>query len=147
MPFTLDPGIAGQLEKLGRVLLKFYKVANLLYHRSADGRLPAWAAHWLDLGKPADLVALQRSRVFHNGLPRVIRPDVLLTGGGLRISELDSIPGGIGLTAWLNQVYARAGLPVLGGERGMLEGFAGIFDGAPGVHIMVSEVFSSACDS
>jgi hypothetical protein len=49
------------------------------------------------------------------------------------------VPGGIGLTGWLNQTYSRAGFAVLGGERGMLDGFAGIFGQAPAVHLVVSE--------
>jgi hypothetical protein len=36
----------------------------------------------------------------------VIRPDILLTENGFSITELDSVPGGIGLTGWLNQTYA-----------------------------------------
>ena len=32
--------------------------------------------------------------------------DILLTDAGISISELDSVPGGIGLTGWLNQTYA-----------------------------------------
>jgi hypothetical protein len=72
-------------------------------------------------------------------LPRVIRPDCLLTDQGIAISELDAVPGGIGLTAWLNQAYASLGQSVIGGAKGMLEGFAGIFGDAPRVHIIVSE--------
>jgi hypothetical protein len=55
---------------------------------------------------------------------------------------LDSVPGGIGLTAWLNQTYdamQNGGAPVIGGARGMTQGFAGIFDDAPGVNIVISE--------
>src|SRR5207249_3830535 len=84
----------------------FYRAVNLLYRQSAEGKQPGWVAQWLDRGKPADLLALQRSQTFKNEVPRVIRPDVLLTDSGLSIIELDSIPGGIGLTAWLNQTYA-----------------------------------------
>src|SRR5207247_1704367 len=100
---------------------------------------PDWVARWLDQGKPADLIALQRSPALKHDVPRVIRPDCLLTERGLAIAELDSVPGGIGLTAWLNDTYAAAGAPVLGGARGMMEGFAGIFGPAERVHIVVSE--------
>ena len=64
---------------------------------------------------------------------------LLLTDHGLRVTELDSVPGGIGLTAWLNQTYSRLGLPVIGGEAGMIEGFASIMGKARAVHIVVSE--------
>lgn len=138
-PFPLTAEVAREFESLGRVLLQFYRATNLLYRRSAEGKAPAWVAELLDQGKPPELVALQRDAALRNELPRVIRPDVLVTDDGLAITELDSVPGGIGLTAWLNQTYAGLGCDVIGGARGMLEGFAGIFGHAPRVHIIVSE--------
>jgi hypothetical protein len=136
-PFPLGEKLATELDSLGRVLLQFYRAVNLLHRQSAEGRQPAWVAQLLDQGKPADLLALQRAPAFKHEVPRVIRPDILLTDAGFSITELDSVPGGIGLTAWLNQTYADAG--VLGGPRGMLDGFAGIFGDAPAVHLVVSE--------
>ena len=106
-PFPLGENVAKEIESLGRVLLQFYRAVNLLYRQSAEGKQPEWVARWLDHGKPADLIALQRSPAFKNDVPRVIRPDILLTEHGLSITELDSVPGGIGLTAWLNQTYAE----------------------------------------
>jgi len=138
-PFSLGKANAKRIEKLGRVFLQFYRAVNLLYRKSVEGKQPAWVADWLERGKPAELIELQRARVFKNALPRVIRPDLLLTEDGFSVTELDSVPGGIGLTAWLNQTYARAGTDVLGGERGMIDGFAGIFGDAAKVHLVVSE--------
>ena len=100
---------------------------------------PAWVAEVLDQGKPPELVAIQRSAALRNELPRVIRPDLLLTEEGFIVSELDSVPGGIGLTQWLNQTYAALGDAVIGGDSGMREGFASIFGAAPKVHLVVSE--------
>jgi hypothetical protein len=139
VPFRLGAEMAKDLEQLGRVLLQFNKAVNRLYRLSVEGKQPAWVAAWLDLGKPADLIALQRSATLKNEWPRVIRPDLLITDAGLSITELDSVPGGIGLTAWLNQTYSKMGAEVLGGADGMLRGFAGIFGGAPQIHIVVSE--------
>jgi hypothetical protein len=139
-PFQLTPEMHREFETLGRVLLQFYRALNLLYQHSAAGKQPAWIADWLDRGKPTGLIALQRAHAFKNQLPRVIRPDVILTDDGLKIVELDSVPGGIGLTAWLNQTYS--GLPdtsVAGGSDGMLKGFAGIFGDSQNVHIVISE--------
>src|SRR2546422_1403680 len=138
-PFPLGPELANELETLGRVLLQFYRAVNLLYRKSAEGKQPEWVARWLDQGKPAELIELQRSPALKNELPRVIRPDLLLTEHGVSVTELDSVPGGIGLTGWLNQTYSQLGLEVLGGADGMLQGFAGIFGDAPTVHIVVSE--------
>jgi hypothetical protein len=138
-PLPLGPALAEELASLGRVLLAFYRAVNLLYRQSAEGRQPEWIARWLDQGKPAELIELQRSPALKNQVPRVIRPDLLLTEQGLSVTELDSVPGGIGLTAWLNRTYWEAGASVLGGPDGMLRGFAGIFGDAPAVHIVVSE--------
>jgi hypothetical protein len=136
--FPLEAKIAKELESLGRVLLQFNRAVNLLYRQSVAGKQPAWVAEWLDLGKPAWLVELQRGPAFKNEWPRVIRPDLLLTDEGIVVTELDSVPGGIGLTGWLNQAYAAAG-EVLGGADGMIAGFASIFGKAARVHIVVSE--------
>jgi hypothetical protein len=121
------------------VLLQFYRAVNLLYRKSVEGKQPEWIARWLDLGKPAGVVALQRDPAFRNEVPRVIRPDLLITEHGLSVTELDSVPGGIGLTGWLNQTYSAMGAEVLGGADGMLRGFASIFANAPTVHLAVSE--------
>ena len=160
-PFQLPVSVAREFETLGRVLLQFYRATNRLYHGSREGKQPSWVAEWLDLGKPKELLDLQNAQAFKNDVPRIIRPDVLLTDHGLSISELDSVPGGIGLTGWLNRTYAAllngngiapvenlAGKnrgvfnpdsPIIGGADGMQQGFAGIFGKAPRVHVVISE--------
>ena len=138
-PFSLGPEVARELDSLGRVLLQFYRAVNLLYRKSLEGKQPEWIARWLDQGKPRELLEIQRSPALKNDVPRVIRPDLLITEHGLSVTELDSVPGGIGLTAWLNRTYSKLGTEVLGGADGMLQGFAGIFGNAPSVHIVVSE--------
>ena len=147
-PFSLGAKLAKKLDSLGRVLLQFYRAVNLLYRRSVEGKQPEWVARWLDIGKPDQLIALQRHAAFKQDVPRVIRPDILLTEAGFAITELDSVPGGIGLTAWLNQTYSAINHQpptsnVLGGERGMLDGFASIFGDAPLIKIVVSEEAAS----
>jgi hypothetical protein len=159
-PFGLAPHLVQEFDWLGRVLLKFYQAGNLLYRQSLAGQEPAWVAQWLDKGKPAALLELQRAPGFKSELPRVIRPDLLLLDDGLAITELDSVPGGIGLTGWLNQAYSQWTVPheprpnpqrratnpmeqsaqpdIVGGADGMLRGFAAIFGDASEVHIVVS---------
>ena len=144
MPFPLGENLAKEIESLGRVLLQFYRAVNLLYRKSVEGRQPEWVARWLDLGKPHELIELQRSSAFKNEMPRVIRPDILLTENGFSITELDSVPGGIGLTAWLNQTYSKSEIrnpksEIVGGTDGMIRGFESIFGDAKQVHIVVSE--------
>ncbi len=123
-PFLISAQFADELERLGHWLLKFVKASNLLYHLSVKGKQPPWIASYLDAGKPAELVKI--SRRYRNEIPRVIRPDIILTEGGYAISELDSVPGGIGLTGWLNQTYRELGFDVLGGGDGMINGFHSI---------------------
>ena len=143
-PFPLGENLAKEIESLGRVLLQFYRATNLLYRKSAEGKQPEWVARWLDLGKPRELIELQRSAAFKNEIPRVIRPDVLLTENGFRITELDSIPGGIGLTGWLNQAYSAPNsgpqpVNLLGSADGMIRGFESIFGDVKQVHIVISQ--------
>jgi hypothetical protein len=143
-PFALGAPLAKDLETLGRVLLQFNRAVNLLYRKSVEGKQPAWIAQLLDQGKPAELIELQRNATFKNDVPRVIRPDILLTENGFSITELDSVPGGIGLTAWLNKTYSESRIqnpetPVIGGANGMLRGFESIFGAAKNIHIIVSE--------
>jgi hypothetical protein len=92
-------------------------------------------ARLLDQGKPAELVELGRHGRWRDALPGVIRPDLVLTETGVAITELDSVPGGIGLTGWLNETYAAMGQAPLGGAHGMIDGFAAAF---PDEDIVVS---------
>lgn len=127
-PFVLPEGMGEELEKLGFRLRKFTEACNLLYRLSVSGKKPAWIAELLDRGKPRELVELARSKTIAEAVPRVIRPDVILTEEGFAIAELDNVPGGIGLTAWLNETYANEGFAVVGG-KGMDEWFRSVVDG------------------
>ncbi|MEX1045591.1 MAG: hypothetical protein WEC73_05635 [Chthoniobacterales bacterium] len=127
-PFVLPSGMEEELEKLGFRLRKFTEACNLLYRLSVSGKRPAWIAELLDRGKPPELVELARAKALADEVPRVLRPDVILTDDGFIVAELDNVPGGIGLTAWLNEVYAAEGFAVLGGS-GMDEGFRAVVGG------------------
>lgn len=109
------------LDQLGRRLWALVKACNLLYRLSVEGRAPEWIARWLDAGKPPALVTAARHKALKNQLPRVLRPDLILTESGWVMTELDSLPGGIGLTAWLNRAYAALGEDVIGGAEGLRE--------------------------
>lgn len=125
-PFTLSRAEARAMTSLGHPLARFQQACDAIYRRSASGRLPDWIAARLDAGKPDWMIRLQRLPATAAQFPRVIRPDLMLTDDGFAITELDSVPGGIGLTAWLSRTYADAGHDVLGGRDGMLEGFRSI---------------------
>ena len=122
-PFPIDPGFDRELEQLGHRLFVFQRACNQLYQLSAKGKQPPWIARYLDAGKPPRLIEYSRRKEIRDDLPKVIRPDLVLTDDGYIIAEIDSVPGGIGLTGWLNQVYTQLGHDVIGGADGMLEGF------------------------
>ena len=136
-PLLIDAATVQQLERLGHRLQLFQRASNELYHRSHAGKAPAWIADYLDRGKPPELLDFARQKQRRNDLPRIIRPDLLLTPDGFAITELDSVPGGIGLTGWLSQTYAAAGFDIVGGGSGMMDGFRSIL--GENADILVSE--------
>jgi hypothetical protein len=150
-------------QNLGPRLLAFYRALNRLYGESVKGTQPAWVAAYLDRGKPESLVSYSRMKRFRDELPAVIRPDVIPTQDGMVITELDSVPGGIGLTACMATIYGQeaggkgpedhtAGslssavrsFDIAGGTDGMVRGFAAMLRSARGaregcVAIVVSD--------
>ena len=127
-PFSLTNDQLDFFRRLGPQLLAFYRTLNRLYADSLRGLQPSWIAGYLDQGKPEGLLTYSRMKRFRDQLPAVIRPDIIPTQDGMVITELDSVPGGIGVTACLSALYAEmdAGenLTLVGGSEGMIRGFA-----------------------
>jgi len=121
--FPIDKRFLADLERLGHRLFVFQRACNQLYQLSVKGKQPEWVARYLDAGKPKELIEFSRQKGIRDDLPRVIRPDLILTEKGYIIAEIDSVPGGIGLTGWLNQTYSTFDATIIGGADGMLEGF------------------------
>ncbi|MEM9282187.1 MAG: hypothetical protein AAGA96_10190 [Verrucomicrobiota bacterium] len=138
--FPLTRGEVKALERLGPVFNRFQQACDLIYRRSQKGSLPPWIARYLNLGKPDSLLRMGQSSACLEALPQVIRPDLILTESGFVATELDSVPGGMGLTAWLGKIYHELdpGAEIVGGENGMTSGFASIF-GEDGADVLVSE--------
>jgi hypothetical protein len=136
-PLKLTAGEAREMISLGHPLAKFQQASDLLYRRAAAGKIVPWLAELLDEGKPDWLAELQRDAGMVEQFPQVIRPDLILAKGHFAATELDSVPGGIGITAWLSQVYSDAGFDVLGGRDGMVAGFRSLMP--DGGDILVSE--------
>jgi hypothetical protein len=124
--FPIDKKFVADLEQLGHRLFVFQRACNQLYHLSVKGKQPAWIARYLDAGKPKELIEFSRRKEIRDDLPRVIRPDLILTEKGYIIAEIDSVPGGIGLTGWLNQTYSTFDSEIIGGANGMLDGFRSV---------------------
>lgn len=130
--WPLTPEQVRELEQIGTACLEFQQALETLYLRSAAGKnllrnkplLAPWVADYLDRGKPAELVAHAREAKNRGAFPTVLRPDLLLTEEGFALTELDSVPGGIGLTAFLNRLYGGgAGSGIVGEGDLMIERF------------------------
>jgi hypothetical protein len=125
-PFLIDNKFLAELEQLGHRLYVLQRACNQLYQLSVRGKQPAWVARYLDAGKPPELVEFSRRKEIRDDVPRVIRPDLILTDEGYIIAEIDSVPGGIGLTAWFNETYSIFNAQIIGGSDGMLTGFQSV---------------------
>ena len=143
-PFPLKPSTLAAIETLGDDLLAFYRALNGLYLRSARGTAPAFIAEELDRGKPEQIVKLARLNRFKQDVPRVIRPDLILTEDGYIASELDSVPGGMGFVGAMAHTYCELGSDSVGGPDGMPRSFAAMLASLahlehPSVAIVVSQ--------
>lgn len=130
--WPLTPDQLAQLEQIGAACLEFHQALETLYLRSVAGKnllrnkplVAPWVADYLDRGKPAELIAHARNPKNRGAFPTVLRPDLLLTDDGFALTELDSVPGGIGLTAFLNRLYGSdTDAAVLGHKDAMVENF------------------------
>ena len=135
--FPIEKRFLTELEQLGHRLFVFQRACNQLYQLSVKGKQPEWVARYLDAGKPKELIEFSRRKKIRDDLPQVIRPDLILTDEGYIIAEIDSVPGGIGLTGWLNQTYSKFDNEIIGGADGMLDGFKTVLPN--GGDIVISE--------
>ena len=129
-PFVLSNQQAEFLQDLGQHLLAFYTAVNRLYMESLKGTQPQWVHKYFDMGKPDDLLEFSRMNRFKNQLPGVIRPDLIPTDSGMALTELDSVPGGIGLTGTLSHMYDQAGMAVWPSSDGLVSNFSHMLKGA-----------------
>jgi hypothetical protein len=114
-----------EIETIGKAALEFYQALEWLYTRSLAGKnllrnkplVAPWVAEYLDRGKPPVLLRHARDARLRGTTPNVIRPDLLLTQDGWALTELDSVPGGIGLTAFLNRLYGGTDDPAIVGAK------------------------------
>jgi hypothetical protein len=135
--FPIERKFLAELEQLGHRLFVFQRACNQLYQLSVKRKQPEWVARYLDAGKPKELIEFSRRKEIRNDLPRAIRPDLILTDEGYIIAEIDSVPGGIGLTGWLNQTYSAFDSGMVGQADGMLDGFESVLP--KGGDILISQ--------
>jgi hypothetical protein len=128
--WPLTAAQVAELEEIGQACLHFHQALENLYLRATAGKnllrnreLKApWVSEYLDRGKPRRLLDHAHDSRQRGAIPAVLRPDLLLTEDGFAMTELDSVPGGIGLTAFLNRLYADQG-NILGEADQMLTAF------------------------
>jgi len=77
--FPIEKKFVTELEQLGHRLFVFQRACNQLYQLSIKDKQPAWIARYLDAGKPKELIEFSRRKEIRDDLPRVIRPDLILT--------------------------------------------------------------------
>ena len=152
-PITRDQ--LEEIEAIGQACYAFHKASENLYIRSAQNKnllrnrkLEApWVAEYLDRGKPSSIVEHSRNERLKGKTPLILRPDLLITEDGFSLSEMDSVPGGIGLTTFLNELYETRGEcpEVVGSKRSMLNAFYETLAGSvsertfPFIAILVSD--------
>jgi len=141
-PYFLSAEETTFFHELGPRLLQFYSTLNKFYLESAKGNFHPWFAEYLDAGKPQELIDFGRMKRMRQSLPRIIRPDVIVTENGFAVTELDSVPGGFGLTSCLMSLYedpawkmTGVGIPNLFHQ--MAESVAK--ESAPNIAIVVSD--------
>jgi len=130
-PWPITEAQLKELKVIGGACLSYQRALERLYVRSfTDKKIlrnrevhAKWVAEYLDRYKPAGLIEHGRHRSIKGQHPIVLRPDLLITEQGFTMTELDSVPGGIGLTAYLNEVYAED-FPQVIGSTSMPQNFA-----------------------
>ncbi|MGB0910624.1 MAG: hypothetical protein ACPGYT_09695 [Nitrospirales bacterium] len=147
-PFSLTASEVTFFNHLGQHLLAFTRSLNRLYLESVKGQQPSWVHQYFDQGKPEALLAFARMNRFKNVLPDVIRPDIIPTEDGMIMTELDSVPGGMGLTGSLSQTYGGLGDTIVGGPNGLPKGFGSmLLQRAKGKDLVVAIVVSDESES
>lgn len=130
-PLSLSPDITNQFNDIGNACFDFLKAIKKLYHASKNNKsilrnkeliLP-WIASYFDRGKTSFILKHSNLDSLKNAIPVIFRPDLLLTEEGLSMTELEVIPGGIGLTSFLHRIYESEYNNLIGSSSEMLNGF------------------------
>ncbi|MFP6887045.1 MAG: hypothetical protein VB997_05760, partial [Opitutales bacterium] len=108
-PWALPESAEGEIRCIGQACLAFHQALERLYLKSRLGerilrnddlKVP-WVSEYLDAGKPTWLVEHGPAKAVKGHFPPVLRPDLIVTTDGFALVEMDAVPGGIGLTAFL----------------------------------------------
>ena len=146
-PLALDKKTAKALTQLGHPLAQFQQASDSTLPTQCQRQASSLDSPLLDAGKPHWLIELpQRSPALRdNNAPRhPARPDPHRQGrrrqpqSSFALTELDSVPGGMGITLWLSRFYSEHGFDILGGGNGIRDGFQNLFP-TEGGRILISD--------
>ncbi len=131
-PFPISPAQFQWFQTLGEDLWLFYQAVERLHLASQQAKVPAWVHEYLTMRIDPAVRDLGAGKIFRGQNVRVMRPDILWTKDGAAITELDSVPGGMGWTACMNKVYEDAGYVPVGAGARMEKNFAAMLRDAAG---------------
>lgn len=109
-PLYLSSADGKEVERIGKDVVDFMRVADELYHSEVDVK------YLLDKGKPKIFQGAGQSRYLF------VRPDLLITNQGFSICEIETAPFGLALAELLNRAYRSAGFNTMVGD-GVLSQF------------------------
>lgn len=113
-PYCLTSRQVETLQQIGADLLTFQLALETLYRQSLKTEALSWVKTLFEAGKPETLIQFSQMNRFKKEVPRVLRPDLLVTQDGFSLCEIDAVPGGIGFTAALQNAYQQAGFELVG---------------------------------
>ncbi len=128
---ALSSEVTDEIKKIGEACFEFLNGINKLYQfskanksilRNKDLIVP-WVADYFDRGKPEKLLRHANLAFLKHTTPSIIRLDLLLTEEGIALTEIEVIPGGIGFTSFLYQIYEKQEGKLIGSSEEMLSGF------------------------
>lgn len=96
--FKLTQVQLNQLQDLGPVLGTFLRACDALYYEDANVR------RVVEQGKPQNIIERQKA-LREAGGPILIRPDIVITQEGLKIAEIETIVGGLGMYSQIKDSY------------------------------------------
>lgn len=141
-PFALGDDRRASLSRFGGLMAEFYMAADRMYHSALTDQRIGFVAEYLDAGKPYAVVEYGRHPRFKGRLPLILRPDLLWTSQGFVATEFDSVPGGAGILAGMENAYRELGHAVPRTGEAFASALAA-FHGGGTLAIIVSEESSA----
>lgn len=132
-PFPLTRAQRTELQLIGDDLWALMRAEAAVYQLALRDESFRYVADYLDAGKPDDVLRFSQMRRLRGQMPSFLRPDLLMTEDGFALTEVDSVPGGFGELAALQDAYSAIGGDVLGGPTGVLDGFMGAMRTVSGI--------------